>query len=173
MKTLHQTNCEIFDIVKEKELILYSDLRIIGANSELILQSISKLSKDHGLISVKSQKLSLSEKGLKHKSFELYMESLDKKPVDKYKIATIIISLFALYLGYLNYDLKRNDKSTNERVSELKIENDSLKNSNVIYKDSVAELKEQLKLLQIKASANIVNAKNLTDLKAEKDLKNE
>jgi len=140
MKTLHQTNCEIFDIVKSNELILYSDIRIIGVNNELILQSISKLSKDHGLISVKNQKLSLSEKGLKYKSFESYLESLKKDPISKYQkihIGLTTISLIGVFIfGYLNYSL-------NQDKYDLKDENVQLKSDLVLYKDSLSVYKEK------------------------------
>jgi len=84
------------------------------------------------------------------KGFNAFEKKPNTKPIDKYKIASIIISLLALYLGYLNYNLKRNDKEMNESVSELNIENASLKTTIEIYKDSLVDAKGQLKSMKLK-----------------------
>lgn len=157
MKTLYQTNCEIFDIVNENELILYSDLpKIDGANRELVLQSISKLSKDHGLISVKNQKLSLSEKGLKHESFESYLKSLKKEPIPRYqKIYLplfIIFGFSAMILGILNH-------LSNKEVDFQKEKYNLLESDFVRYKDSVNEQNTKT----VKSTSELLNDTSQTN----------
>jgi len=171
MKTLHQTNCEIFEIVKNKELILYSELpKMLGVDQDLVLQSIGKLKNDHGLISVKSQKLSLTEKGLKQKTFESYLESLKKEPIPRYqKIYLPLFILFgfsAMILGILNYN-------SNRKNDVLKSQVNSLTNKSRIYKDSVGLLKSKIELYKKQSIIDTSQTKNSTYSNTDKDLKTE
>ena len=97
--------------------------------------------------------IDLKESG---KGFNEFEKSLNKKPLDWYKIIPIILTiLFGTLSAYFlkaNYDLKVNESS-------LTIQNEFLKEGLVSYKDSVAEIKEQLKLLKLKASENNVITK--------------
>lgn len=172
MKTLHQINCKIFDIVKDKELILYSELpKMVNVNQDLVLQSIGKLKNDYGLIGVISQKLSLSEKGLKHKSFESYLKSLKKDPISTHRkrqlILTILSILTAIIFGILNYlSNKRADSLASEK-SVLTDDYNLLKSDFVRYKDSV--IKQNIKTVKttLRNEPDISQTKNPNDLKTD------
>jgi len=136
----------------EKEYLPYS-IESIGKTYNIFENTLN--SDEWFKLTRKGIELKESEKG-----FNEFEKKLKTKPIDRYKIASIIISLLALYLGYLNYNLKRKDKVMNESVSELNIENASLKKTVEIYKDSLTESKGQLK-----SSEKIVIVKKKNDLK--------
>ncbi|MDG5493204.1 hypothetical protein [Psychroserpens sp. SPM9] len=167
MKTLHQINCEIFDIVKNNELILFTELpKMVGVDQDLVLQSIGKLKNDHGLISVKSHKLSLSEKGLSQKSFESYLESLKPKKeywFTKYQMTYLPFFIFFGFFGiYKHFDNK-----------ELKSDYETLKSDfEILTKkyDSVIKQTEELPKQILNDSSR---TKNLTDLNKDKKSGNE
>lgn len=140
--TLKEINSKIFEIVKDKESILYSELpKLVGVDLDLVLPAINKLNKEYRLISVNKQILSLSKEGEKYKTFELYLKSLKKETLNWYLITPIILTIIfgcsTIYFLKKTFDLKENQ-------SDVIIENYFLKSQIVSYKDSIVELKNKI-----------------------------
>ena len=75
----------------------------------------------------------------------------------------LLLSFLAFCFLKANYDLKVNESSLTKTNDSLTNDNESLKSELLIHKDSVAEIKEQLRLLQLKPSESIVIAKKKND----------
>jgi hypothetical protein len=168
MKNLEGTNSDIFNLVKKEKEVEYSGLHLRLKTSDLrIRESISKLKTEYGLISVINRKISLTEKGEKFNNFESYLESLNKNPLNWYKIVPIILTIvfgsISFYFLKANYDLKVSESNLIKTNDSLTNDNENLKSELLIHKDSVAELKEQLRLLKLKPSESTVIAKKKND----------
>lgn len=93
-----------------------------------------------------------------------YQNSLKKKTWYNenwvgYLIA-IIVLIFSIYQYFEKNSLKYDYNS-------LKLKYDSLKSQSQIYKDSVAELKEQIELYRTNSLKDTLQTKNLNDLKTD------
>lgn len=168
MKSLEQVNSEIFNLVKKEKEIKYDGLDSKLKTSDLrIRESIKKLKDEYKLIVVIRRIISLTEKGEKHKDFESYIKSLDKKLLYWYKIIPIILTVIfgsaTMYFLKANYDLKVNESSLTDINSSLTKDNETLKSELLIYKDSLGQLKGQLKLSTPEPFESTVIAKKKND----------
>ena len=104
-------------------------------NSDQIKYLLNKLCKyeldiaqtDSMSISPSAIATGLTKEFLGNGGFTKIEKDLKKKPLDWYKIISIIVSVIALYLAYLNFNLKQTEKTSDARVSEINTEKKSLK----------------------------------------------
>lgn len=91
-----------------------------------------------------------------------YFKSFNEKPLTKYQ--KIYLTLFVLSViltvifGYLSYSLNKDNNSLESDLNSLKIQSD-------FYKDSIIELRKQIKLNKIKSINDTLQTKSLNNLK--------
>jgi len=118
-------------------------VEIKALNSDLTQMLInSELCTKHGGTYFK-----LTDKGRELKN---YVEP--KTPIDWYKISAIIISLLTLYLGYVNYQLKKSQSlSEQELIQSQKTLSESQKSLSDLEVKMI-QLQDSLSLLKLKLS---------------------
>tara|TARA_R110002096_G_scaffold66077_5_gene160918 strand:+ start:7795 stop:8067 length:273 start_codon:yes stop_codon:yes gene_type:complete len=76
-----ELNSKIFNLIKKSKEIEHNDLLVqIGLDTYYTNRSLDILKTEYNLISIYGSKLTLSEKGLKYKSFASYLKSLKHNP---------------------------------------------------------------------------------------------
>lgn len=162
--TLKNINSEIFNLIKTKGSIHYSELyNLIKASQKDIDSARLSLTIDYGLI-CKGQTLKLTEKGLKHKSFDLYFKSLTS--LSKYQ--KIYLTFFICF-GILGISSTFIFSPSNKEFDSLKNDFRQLE----YHFDSINEVHKKNKTPKIKLTNDTLQTKSLIDLNSGKDLKNE
>ncbi|WP_412560839.1 hypothetical protein [Winogradskyella sp. MIT101101] len=77
--------------------------------------------------------------------YQDYLTKKNKVKKDWYKIISIIVSVLALYLGYLNYDLKKSNNENTQNMENLKNDNLNLKQKLDSLNLEITKLNKELK----------------------------
>lgn len=130
---------------------VYSEL---GGEARAKVESLLKVLEETEFIKRKDKKnaeLTLSGLNVKNMGgwlkYQDYLNKKNKPKKDWYKITSIIVSIFALYLGYLNYDLKKNNNDNIEQIENLKKENLNLNKKIDSLNQVLTKLNMELKKL--------------------------
>ncbi len=135
---------EVFQVIKKEKAIYYKRLyEEVNAEHQDIEWAWNKLHSNYKLILSDKKEFSLSEKGEIHNSVKDYLKSLKHKK-DYLKIIAIILTvLFGIAAIYQKYDYR----DLKQDYHSLKSSNDSLQSQNLSYKDSLIQMKYELKQL--------------------------
>lgn len=163
MKTLHEINCEVFKLIKEKQSVHSSELYdlVKDANPSDVDESRQALVLNYGL-ATKGRNLKLTEKGLKYDSFESYLESLNKTPMTSFeKWSLLFITITFLFSVFQFFQSKHSDSDLNNQL-------DSLKSQFVDYKKRTDSVVETIKKDSLKTSKYLFpKTKTPSDLKTD------
>ncbi|WP_339713662.1 hypothetical protein [uncultured Kriegella sp.] len=132
MKDIDQVAAEIFDIVKSRKNVPFSDLyNIKNANKEVVRKAWNKLATPYGLIIFIGGDCHLTAEGEKYKNLDSYLKSLKPRRFTTYQIVYLVLfylfGLFGVYQYFSNNNLKSDNLILKSQLDSLELEHSSLK----------------------------------------------